>query len=37
MNGLLDNLGTDISDMTAKASRAELAAYLSRFMKNSMN
>lgn len=34
MSGLLDNLGVDVYDMTAKASRAELAAYLSRFMKN---
>ena len=33
-NGLLDGLGVDVSDMTAKASRAELAAYLHRFMKN---
>jgi len=32
--GLLDGLGVDLSDMTAKASRAELAAYLSRFMRN---
>ena len=28
--------GTDISDMTATASRAEIAAFLSRFMKNVM-
>ncbi len=33
-NGLLDGLGVDVSDMTAKASRAELAAYLARFMQN---
>ena len=33
-NGLLEGLGVDLSDMTAKASRAELAAYLTRFMKN---
>ena len=33
-NGLLKNLGVDVSDMTAKASRAELAVYLARFMKN---
>ena len=33
-NGLLNGLGVDISDMTVKASRAELAAYLHRFMKN---
>ena len=34
MNGLLNGLGVDITDMTAKASRAELAAYLARFMQN---
>lgn len=34
LNGLLADLGVDVSDMTAKASRAELAAYLSRFMLN---
>ena len=33
-NGLLDGLGVDVSDMTAKASRAELAAYLHKFMMN---
>ena len=33
-NGLLNGLGIDVSDMTVKASRAELAAYLHRFMKN---
>jgi len=32
-NGLLDGLGVDVSDMTAKASRAELAAYLAKFYK----
>ena len=32
--GVLDGLGVYVSDMTAKASRAELAAYLHRFMKN---
>ena len=31
-NGLLEGLGVDISDMTARASRAELAAYLRRFL-----
>jgi hypothetical protein len=31
-NGLLDGLGVDVSDMTAKASRAELAAYLHKFL-----
>ena len=35
-NGILDGIGTDISDMTATASRAEIAAFLSRFMKNVM-
>ena len=30
-NGLLNDLGVDVSDMTAKASRAELAAYLANF------
>lgn len=34
MSGLLNGLGVDITDMTAKASRAELAAYLSRFVQN---
>ena len=34
MSGLLADLGVDVTDMTAKASRAELAAYLSRFMQN---
>lgn len=34
MSGLLNGLGVDITDMTAKVSRAELAAYLSRFMQN---
>ena len=33
MNGLLNGLGVDITDMTAKASRAELAAYLAKFYK----
>lgn len=33
-SGLLDGLSVNIFDMTAEASRAELAAYLSRFMKN---
>ena len=32
-NGLLDGLGVDVSDMTAKASRTELAAYLAKFYK----
>lgn len=36
-NGILDGIGTDISDMTATASRAEIAAFLSRFMKNVMS
>lgn len=30
-NGMLTGLGTDISDLTAQANRAELAAYLRRF------
>ena len=30
----MNGLGVDITDMTAKASRAELAAYLARFMQN---
>ena len=34
ISGLLTNLGVNISDMTAEASRAELAAYLHRFMIN---
>ncbi|MBR5536520.1 MAG: S-layer homology domain-containing protein [Clostridia bacterium] len=34
MNGLLAGLGVDVTDMTASASRAELAAYLCRFMTN---
>ena len=34
MSGLLNGLGVDITDMTAKASRGELAAYLSRFVQN---
>lgn len=33
-HGLLDGLGVDVSDMTGKASRAELAAYLHKSMKN---
>ncbi len=32
-NGILTGIGTDISDMTAKATRAEIAAYLARFAK----
>ena len=35
-SGILDGIGTDISDMTATASRAEIAAFLNRFMKNVM-
>ena len=34
MNGLLDNLGVDVTDMTAEASRAEIAAYLADFCVN---
>ncbi len=34
MNGLLDNIGVDIFDMTAEASRAEIAAYLADFCVN---
>ena len=34
LSGLLADLGVDVTDMTAMASRAELAAYLSRFMAN---
>ena len=34
MNGLLDNLGVDVIDMTAEADRAEIAAYLRRFCEN---
>lgn len=34
LSGLLADLGVDVTDMTAMASRAELAAYLSRFMEN---
>lgn len=35
-NGLLDNLGVDVTDMTAPASRAELATYLHRVIENIM-
>lgn len=31
MNGLLDGIGNDMSNMTAEASRAEIAAMLRRF------
>lgn len=34
MHGLLDNLGVDVTDMTAEASRAEIAAYLADFCVN---
>jgi len=34
MNGLLDNLGVDVIDMTVEVDRAEIAAYLRRFCEN---
>ncbi|MBQ7932418.1 MAG: S-layer homology domain-containing protein, partial [Clostridia bacterium] len=34
MNGLLDNLGVDVIDMTVEADHAEIAAYLRRFCEN---
>jgi len=33
-NGLLDELGIDVSDLTKTATRAEIAAYLHRFCEN---
>lgn len=33
-NGLLENLGIDVTDLTAEASRTELATYIYRFVKN---
>ncbi len=32
-NGILTDIGVDITDMTAEATRAEIAAYLARFAK----
>ena len=34
MCGILDNLGVDVTDMTAEADRAEIAAYFTRFCQN---
>jgi hypothetical protein len=34
VNGLLSDMGADITDMTAWADRAEIAAYLTRFDRN---
>lgn len=34
VNGLLSDMGADITDMTAAADRAEIAAYVTRFDRN---
>ena len=36
INGMFDGIGSDISNLTKGATRAELAAYLTRFCKNVM-